>query len=42
MLIKRKLHWIGERKTGKKHPEKPHRSSHEGGGRDGASERAGG
>lgn len=32
MLIKRKLHWIGERKTGKIHPEKPHRSSQEGGG----------
>ena len=31
MLIKRKLHWIGERKTGKIHPEKPQRSSQEGG-----------
>ena len=34
MLIKRKLHWIGERKTGKIHPERPHRSSQEGGERE--------
>ncbi len=34
MLIKRKLHWIGERKTGKIHPGKPHRSSQEGGERE--------
>lgn len=31
MLIKRKLHWMGARKTGKIHPEKPHRNSKEGG-----------
>lgn len=30
MLIKRKLHWMGARKTGKIHPEKPHRNSREG------------
>lgn len=29
MLIKRKLHWMGARKTGKIHPEKPHRNSQE-------------
>lgn len=27
MLIKRKLHWMSVRKTGKIHPEEPHRSS---------------
>lgn len=34
MLIKRKLHWMGARKTGKIHPEKPHRNSQEGGDRE--------
>lgn len=30
MLIKRKLHWIGAMKTGKIHPETPHKSSLQG------------
>lgn len=39
MLIKRKLHWIGERNTGKIHPEKPHRNSHKGKGETGGDSR---